>query len=481
MLDQMNSGDYSTSSSADSAASATSATERVSSDGEDPAGNNESLGSSRLSSKEEEILELRLANKVPHNHPRNSANGNTLENTGDRGGTSGSRSGNAPTQDTTSSATVTGENGTEYYRQITATTVDGPSPVGIVEVPLSDIFSSVVQQKAKTKYPDAWNVVAESKRRSGKWTDYEIDFASQLISLFRVGLIRNLKPNTTLRAYVATALNCDPMRVSKKWPKEAALGKQVYVPKKDPNPPFASLEEEIAQAEHELDDMCLEFLEKFQDDLEDTNSRTPQHIRAPLTGKRRRSFDVAESEISDNPASPTETYTPRSQSGPQTQTAHQVSLQGSSVGSGNVNAMPLVGQFWSSYQQMNCLPQHQMSPHIPIAPVVVSSSSLGAGTYFNPIPVGPNGQVLNPSAYSTQNYISGSHFQRNMGPIIPLHQQRPHYPYANQDQPCVNSPPMLVAETQSAAASSSPSGMYPEAANSRRNAAANALYSLMRR
>ena len=52
----------------------------------------------------------------------------------------------------------------------------------------------------------------------------ELEFVRRLMLFFQVGLIKNLKPNVTLRAYIAVAINCTLMRISKKWTNDIALG-----------------------------------------------------------------------------------------------------------------------------------------------------------------------------------------------------------------------------------------------------------------
>ena len=52
--------------------------------------------------------------------------------------------------------------------------------------------------------------------RSGRWTEEEIQYASALIEEFEEAVLP-LTDGTMLRMFVSTILNCDPMRVSKKF------------------------------------------------------------------------------------------------------------------------------------------------------------------------------------------------------------------------------------------------------------------------
>jgi hypothetical protein len=63
--------------------------------------------------------------------------------------------------------------------------------------------------------------------RRGKWTTEEEEYASRLIHLFKSGLLP-LTDGTTLRNFLSKLLNCDPMRISKKFVGNNCIGKQVF-------------------------------------------------------------------------------------------------------------------------------------------------------------------------------------------------------------------------------------------------------------
>ena len=52
--------------------------------------------------------------------------------------------------------------------------------------------------------------------RRGKWTSEEEAYANRLIQEFKAGLLP-LTDGTTLRTFLSKLLNCDPMRISKKY------------------------------------------------------------------------------------------------------------------------------------------------------------------------------------------------------------------------------------------------------------------------
>ena len=63
--------------------------------------------------------------------------------------------------------------------------------------------------------------------RRGKWTPEEEAYASRLIQEFKAGLLP-LTDGTTLRTFLSKLLNCDPMRISKKFVGSNCIGKQVF-------------------------------------------------------------------------------------------------------------------------------------------------------------------------------------------------------------------------------------------------------------
>lgn len=63
--------------------------------------------------------------------------------------------------------------------------------------------------------------------RRGKWTAEEENYANRLIQEFKSGLLP-LTDGTTLRTFLSKLLNCDPMRISKKFVGSNCIGKQVF-------------------------------------------------------------------------------------------------------------------------------------------------------------------------------------------------------------------------------------------------------------
>ena len=63
--------------------------------------------------------------------------------------------------------------------------------------------------------------------RRGKWTVEEEDYANRLIHEFKEGRLP-LSEGTTLRTFLSKVLNCDPMRISKKFVGANSIGKQIF-------------------------------------------------------------------------------------------------------------------------------------------------------------------------------------------------------------------------------------------------------------
>jgi hypothetical protein len=95
--------------------------------------------------------------------------------------------------------------------------------------------------------------------RRGKWTPEEEAYANRLIQEFKAGLLP-LTDGTTLRTFLSKLLNCDPMRISKKFVGGNCIGKQVFRRR------TADLNrltpEQIQQSRAELSELERRFLER---------------------------------------------------------------------------------------------------------------------------------------------------------------------------------------------------------------------------
>lgn len=107
----------------------------------------------------------------------------------------------------------------------TMTTANIPSN-NVAPPPPVQVTSPNPPQHHQTKY-----IFKPSKQptllRRGKWTPEEEEYATRLINLFKSGLLP-LTDGTTLRNFLSKLLNCDPMRISKKFVGNNCIGKQVF-------------------------------------------------------------------------------------------------------------------------------------------------------------------------------------------------------------------------------------------------------------
>lgn len=85
----------------------------------------------------------------------------------------------------------------------------------------------------RSRQPKMTNRSTKSKARpglrKGKWTDEESRYATQLTNYFKEGLLP-IERGTMLRLYLSQKLNCEPMRITKKFTGGECIGKQVFRP-----------------------------------------------------------------------------------------------------------------------------------------------------------------------------------------------------------------------------------------------------------
>lgn len=95
--------------------------------------------------------------------------------------------------------------------------------------------------------------------RRGKWTAEEEFYANRLIYEFKLGLLP-LTDGTTLRTFLSKLLNCDPMRISKKFVGQNCIGKQVFRRRQQDLEKLTP--EQIETSRKELAELERKFLER---------------------------------------------------------------------------------------------------------------------------------------------------------------------------------------------------------------------------
>eukprot|EP00588_Corethron_pennatum_P013634 CAMPEP_0194267960 /NCGR_PEP_ID=MMETSP0169-20130528/2359_1 /TAXON_ID=218684 /ORGANISM="Corethron pennatum, Strain L29A3" /LENGTH=795 /DNA_ID=CAMNT_0039008995 /DNA_START=169 /DNA_END=2559 /DNA_ORIENTATION=- len=151
-----------------------------------------------------------------------------------------------------------------------ATTSLSNSLIGKTSVPENPSLSSSavathssgpVTTKSATPVPpqDSSSKKKGPSLRRGKWTAEEEAYANRLIKEFKAGLLP-LTDGTTLRTFLSKLLNCDPMRISKKFVGGNCIGKQVF---RRRTADINSLTpEQIQQSRQELSELERRFLER---------------------------------------------------------------------------------------------------------------------------------------------------------------------------------------------------------------------------
>ena len=88
--------------------------------------------------------------------------------------------------------------------------------------PTATLSSSAMTKATSQNKPSA-------SLRRGKWTAEEEAYVTQVIHDFSSGYL-NAPAGTTLRSYLSSKLQCDPMRITKKYTGDACIGKRVFHP-----------------------------------------------------------------------------------------------------------------------------------------------------------------------------------------------------------------------------------------------------------
>jgi len=124
------------------------------------------------------------------------------------------------------------------------------SPESAQTVPQMTVKKAIDQYEAD----EGCNLRQKQHFRRGKWTPEEEAFAERLIKEFDRGYL-DIQCGTTLRNFLSSKLNCDPMRITKRYSGSSAIGKRTYrVHGKPPN-----FVEEIRRVEKELFELEKNF------------------------------------------------------------------------------------------------------------------------------------------------------------------------------------------------------------------------------
>lgn len=118
----------------------------------------------------------------------------------------------------------------------------------------------------------------KSHLRRGKWTPEEETYARAVISDFNSGYL-DAPIGTTLRAFLSTKLECDPMRVTKKFTKEDSLGKKVFRPAVQSN---AKIAKEVEVAQRKVASLYQKWKRRVETQKEEADRKSSAEASAYL-------------------------------------------------------------------------------------------------------------------------------------------------------------------------------------------------------
>ncbi len=125
--------------------------------------------------------------------------------------------------------------------------------------PPSQVISLRTSDKSSSLTDSGGEDQKKQPLRRGKWTPEEEAYANRLIQEFKAGLLP-LTDGTTLRTFLSKLLNCDPMRISKKFVGSNCIGKQVFRRRgADVN---NLTPEQVQQTRSELSELEKKFLDR---------------------------------------------------------------------------------------------------------------------------------------------------------------------------------------------------------------------------
>jgi hypothetical protein len=110
----------------------------------------------------------------------------------------------------------------------------GSAPPGIPPISAPPDMPSIAHANSPTSTESSggsWNNKSKqvSSLRRGKWTSEEEAYVARVIQDFNSGFL-DAPAGTTLRTYLSEKLQCDPMRITKKFTGDACIGKRVFHP-----------------------------------------------------------------------------------------------------------------------------------------------------------------------------------------------------------------------------------------------------------
>eukprot|EP00985_Skeletonema_marinoi_P024291 scaffold16790_cov204-Skeletonema_marinoi.AAC.11 len=158
---------------------------------------------------------------------------------------------------------------------------DGSQPMALSP---ADISSPTNNKSGKDNGTDESNPTPgsqseqnKSNLRRGKWTPEEEAYARAVICDFNTGYL-DAPIGTTLRAYLSGKLECDPMRITKKFTKDDSIGKKVFRPAAQHD---AKIAKEVKDAQAKVAALYQNWKRRIETQKEETNRKSS--VEASLT------------------------------------------------------------------------------------------------------------------------------------------------------------------------------------------------------
>ena len=163
-------------------------------------------------------------------------------------------------------------------QRLSCSSDDGPSSLKSVSKSLK-YSKKTLKAKAPTKTKEAPN----EPLRKGCWSAEEEAYVQVLMENFLGGSLR-IETGTTLRTFLSRKLNCNPMRISKKYAANSKIGKICYAPQEVPESKLEDTEEILKYYQKQFLDSVPKKGKRYVIPEDSTRARDAKTIRAP-TGK----------------------------------------------------------------------------------------------------------------------------------------------------------------------------------------------------
>lgn len=179
------------------------------------------------------------------------------------------------------SEAVTGKTANNLNLMLAGMNNNAPQAVTLKRPPKKNPRTLDNGNNSTSSITDSGEEPTKQPLRRGKWTPEEEAYANRLIQEFKAGLLP-LTDGTTLRTFLSKLLNCDPMRISKKFVGSNCIGKQVFRRRgADVN---NLTPEQVQQTRLELSELERKFLERVSRSKSSKKSSSSAKKKSAVAG-----------------------------------------------------------------------------------------------------------------------------------------------------------------------------------------------------